>query len=1082
MMEMSMRHRTEAPLAHHSHCTHEQAKWQSNQNPARVPQVAFCVAIAVVLFCADMRMSAAEPISMDGRTVLLEYTASQDAAAPLPGYLSVSGDGLRAVVEFKVPDDARLLREVCFAALIRLGSAADGVDRPARLALNDRPVDMRPLPRMDGLLFRLPGGILRAGVNRLEIFSRDERPLDLQALAIFSLLDTAEEVHFGRVFADAKIRERMVQPAAHPEQLNYDALHYEIHHTIPSMTSRYIEGEVVATGRVLADNFTRVVLDFDSNGGQMTVQSVKDAATNQALAYTVDSTNKWLLITLPSMFIAGETWSVRVAYKGTPSTESVFAPGYNAETHGSPAVPLIYTFSQPYYARQWWPCKDIPEDKATVDMFVTAPNGYFVVSNGKLTETLNLGNGTTRFHYAESFPIVTYLVSICCTNYQFASGTYTSLDGATTMTVGHYVFPENYAYESPGVAGTLTAMRFFAETFGEYPFLTEKYVTASHNDTAGMEHQTCTSMPPGDVGPDGMQRRNVHELSHQWFGDCVTMRHYDHLWLNEGYGTYCEALFYEWRDGPAAYFNVTNGWISTGISTTVALVNSNADSFSGSVVYRRGGFVLHMLRHVVGKEMFIQASRDYLQAHAYDTALTPDLQAAFEARYGSSLAWFFNEWVYRAGRPTYSWSWSAAPGTGNHTILHLSISQTQSGDAYIMPIDFHVTGLDGVTSIFTVWNDAKSQTFDIDVGQISIASVAFDPENWIFKRVSQSGVAPMPTLLETAASSQGGAIRILWSSGGTGTAGFELVRSTDLSAWTLVAGSAALGASATQYVDSGVLPGTAYYYRIRATSSTGTPSAFSDAYGARLPAAEGEPKILIVDGYDRWDSQGRGTSHAWAAWHGQALAALGGAAFDTCANEQVISGAVALAGRNAVLWASGEESTTDETFSAGEQALVSAYLKAGGNFFVSGAEIAWDLGSKGSTSDNAFLNDFLKASFLADDAGTNVAAGVAGEAFDGLSLTFGTGADGTYVVAYPDVLSPERGGITTLVYPSSEAAGVQFAGQFTGGSAEGRLIYLGFPFETITPAQSRVAVLGRVLDFFGLSANQGALVAGWMVY
>jgi len=558
------------------------------------------------------------------------------------------------------------------------------------------------------------------------------------------------------------------------------------------------------------------------------------------------------------------------------------------------------------------------------------------------------------------------------------------------------------------------------------------------------------------------------------------MDHFDHLWLNEGWATYCEALYYGWKNGPAAYHSTVAGWITSGISNTTALVNPNADNFSGSVVYRRGAMVLHMLRHVVGDENFFEAARDYLQDHAYATALTPDLQAACEARYGASLDWFFQEWVYRAGRPTYAFSWNVATGPGG-PFLQLTVNQTQTAAAYTMPIDIRVRDLQGRTRDYVIWNDSKSQTFQLPLGDFQPLEVQFDPDYWIYKAMASSTTAPLPTLESVRSVSGGQAAEIRWRSGGAATTGYMLIRSVDLNNWTIVAGAETLTAATTSYQDTTTSPGVAAYYRVRAFASGASPSALSDIYGA-CGGREGAGRVLIVDGYDRWDTQGRGTSHPWAAWHG-AAAAPHGVAFDTCANEAAENATVALGDYAAVLWALGEESTDTESFSDTEQARVAAYLNAGGQLFVSGSEIAWDLGNRGSTTDQAFLQQYLKANFANDDSSVYSVSGVSDTLFDGWWFAYDDGSRGIYYCDWPDVLTPAAGGAATLVYfETQQVAGIEYEGPFTAGGPTGRLVYFGFPFETIYDGEVRKDVMGEILDFFQVRPPEVHNGSAYIVY
>jgi aminopeptidase N len=306
------------------------------------------------------------------------------------------------------------------------------------------------------------------------------------------------------------------------------------------------------------------------------------------------------------------------------------------------------------------------------------------------------------------------------------------------MSVAHYVYPESYASESQELPRTIEVIEFFAEKFGEYPFLSEKYWTATWALSGGMEHQTCTSMPNNNLNNPPYHRRNIHELSHMWFGDALAIAHFDHLWISEGWGTYCEPLWYEHQSGVTAYHDYINAWTT---SDDYPLVSTSADAFSGNIVYRKGAWVLHMLRHIIGDTAFFAGAKNYCEDPnlRYKTALSSDVQAHFEATYGSSLSWFFDPWLYQANRPDYQWWWRTRT-VGSDTYIDIGITQTQSGGYYTMPIDFRANLQGGGTADFTVLNNQPTQTFSRNMGAVTITNLVIDPDNWILDYNTQ--VAP----------------------------------------------------------------------------------------------------------------------------------------------------------------------------------------------------------------------------------------------------------------------------------------------------------------------------------------------------
>jgi hypothetical protein len=227
---------------------------------------------------------------------------------------------------------------------------------------------------------------------------------------------------------------------------------------------------------------------------------------------------------------------------------------------------------------------------------------------------------------------------------------------------------------------------------------------------------------------------------------------------------------------------------------------------------------------------------------------------------------------------------------------------------------------------------------------------------------------------------------------------------------------------------------------------------------------------LIVDGYDRV-SNDKGWNlpyHFISGYYADALPKTWG--YTTCDNQAIIDGDLLLADYDYVFWFCGDESRSDETFDNTEQTHVKTYLEQGGCLFVSGSEIAYDIDYKGSTSDKNFYNNYLKAKYVADDSGDYTIYGRANTRFDGLSFSYG-GSSALYQEDYPDVIKASNGGRFILHYTRTDYAGVAYVGPFGTSSDTGKVITLGFPFETIEGKDKRIDLMGRVVDFFE-SANE----------
>ncbi|MBN1477904.1 hypothetical protein JXA47_14210, partial [Candidatus Sumerlaeota bacterium] len=855
----------------------------------------------------------------------------------------------------------------------------------------------------------------------------------------------------------------MVQPPTDPVQDRMDVLHCDLAMAIDTASTNISSGELTLTAENIGPGtLSQCVLDFDDNGGAMAVSAVDDGITTP-LTFVHDGSADRLTIDLLSPVAAGDPFTVRVHYAGTPNP----APNaYRLTSHSG--VPLVETLSQPYGARTWWPCKDVPDDKFTIDLHITCPDASYsgyplsVASNGSLVGIDENGDGTRTFHWSESHPLSSHLVSIACTNYREDSGVYTSLSGLATMEVAHQLYPELWASEVGEVARTIEVMEFFAQTFGEYPFLDEKYWNASFS-SSGMEHQTCTSLQ-ADYLATPYHRINVHEISHQWFGDLITCAHSDHLWIHEGWAMMCEALWDEHHNGTASYHAYVSAWFT---DTTYPLLSGSADGFYGGIIYRKGGWVLHMLRHVLGDTAFFNGARSYIADPSlrYGNALSSDLQAHFEAASGQDLTWFFDQWLHRRQEPDHSFAWSHRP-EGADTVIDLTIEQTQVADPFVMPIDFRATLQGGGSAEFTVFNDQRVQSFSVNIGPGTPTALEFDPDDWLRDdHVEVASISmPAPTIL-SAVNSGPASVTVTWAPLGLlDFEGYRLSQSADgQSGWSLVADESTLTPDVISTEIAGLTQWQSLYLRLTAVNASLEESAPSDVLGVRV----GPDPLLIVDGFDRWPSQSGGVNHDFIADHGRAVSAHG-TPFDSCANEAVGQG-IDLGDHGIVIWMCGDESTIGETISVREQRLLTAFLEGGGKLLLTGNEIGYDISreSFACIEDRTFCSEYLRAEYIADDSGDYAVTGTGGSSCFGThAFTFGDGGDSPYLPASPDVIAAS-GSTVALEYSPGIVAGIQHSGVFGSGVTPGMLVHLGFAFETVYPESARLQMMDDVLTWFG---------------
>ncbi len=510
------------------------------------------------------------------------------------------------------------------------------------------------------------------------------------------------------------------QPVAEP---NIDVSYYKLNLTITT-TPAYLRGIVTVKARSTISALTSITLDLMN---AMTVDSIKSGST--LLSFSQQPTT--VTIQLDRAYTSGEMFTMDIFYRGVPGSSGFGSFEFRSHT---PGIPWVYTLSEPYGAKDWWPCKDHPVDKAdSVDVWVTVDSTLKVGSNGLLVGVVHNGNGTTTYRWAERYPISTYLVSVTLTN--FAEFTnwfhYSPVD---SMPVLNYVLPEHLANAQTNLPRAVTMLGVYSNRFGLYPFIKEKYGHCEFGWGGGMEHQTMTSLA-------GFGESLVaHELAHSWFGDMITCANWPNIWLNEGFATYGVALYYETQYGMPTYTNYMNSQMNSarnaGGSVYVQDTSDVNTLFDGSLVYAKGGTVLHMLRHVLGDSTFLSALKAYAgdPRFRYGVATTEDFKGVCETVSGTSLDYFFNEWIYNAGYPRYNYAWEAVPDTEGGYVVPIRIQQVAipgNPAVFTMPVDFRLTGT-GLDTTVVLWNDLADQYFQVHVNTLPTQG-QLDPGNWILK-------------------------------------------------------------------------------------------------------------------------------------------------------------------------------------------------------------------------------------------------------------------------------------------------------------------------------------------------------------
>lgn len=477
---------------------------------------------------------------------------------------------------------------------------------------------------------------------------------------------------------------------------------------------RFIQGSV-KTAFTITERTNTITLDL---ADALKVDSIRFRTGKINFYRPFDNT---VIVNLGVFLVAGDKEAVEIYYQGIPPVTSPFS-SFTTSAHAG--VPVLWTLSEPYGGRDWWPCKNGLNDKAdSMDISITTPDKYTSSTNGLLQTDVVLGGlRTTRWKHR--YPIAIYLVAFAVTNYQVIKDQVKL--GSTTMPIMEHAYPENAGSFIAAAAITKRTLQLLNNTFTPYPFIKERYGHTQFGFSGGMEHQTNSFM----------QNMNetliVHEAAHQWFGNKITCGSWRDIWLNEGYATFCTNLNIEKNYPEATLLNTyksqinliaskPNGSVYVDDTTNVSRI------FDSRLSYNKGAWVLQMLRWKLGDSIFFRATRNYLNDPllAYGYAKTADLKKHFEKESSLDLTEFFKDWVYGQGFPSYKLQWASAGGTWIQTTLGQTTSDT-SVKFFKMPVPVRFKNAFYDTTV--VLNHVKNNQVDFfNIGFLP-DSVFIDPK------------------------------------------------------------------------------------------------------------------------------------------------------------------------------------------------------------------------------------------------------------------------------------------------------------------------------------------------------------------
>jgi len=520
-------------------------------------------------------------------------------------------------------------------------------------------------------------------------------------------------------------------PLVHDYDLKFYFLDIEANNN-----NTFIKGCVVILAEPTAESLDTIVFELID---EMTVDSILLDQINTS--FYQSNNNIYIIPTLSPK--KAEIFQTKIYYHGQPPSGGFFngiSTAYSSEWD----IDVTWTLSEPFNARQWWPTKQVLEDKAdSCWVFITTDSSNLAGSQGLLTNVTDMGNGKLRYEWKSRYPIDYYLISIAVADYQEYN-----IYAKPQQLEGDSILIQNFIYDREGflstyrigIDKTVLFIELFCDLFGMYPFREEKYGHCFAEIGGGMEHQTMTTIGSFGFGI------TAHELGHMWFGDHVTCASWSDIWINEGFATYSDYLAHEYIAGqeyPQIWLEQAATRVLQEPGGSIYIPPDEIDPedplvvlriFDNRLSYLKGAYIIHMLRfELQNDDLFFDILKEFQLRYADSVASGNDFLELTNEMSATDYEVFFEQWYYGQGYPIYD----IAAYQENET-LYLNVMQSTSTtvtDFFEMLMEYRLKFDDGTDTSLLLRQSKQEMNLEIPV-QKSIVKIEVDPQNHTLEKVN----------------------------------------------------------------------------------------------------------------------------------------------------------------------------------------------------------------------------------------------------------------------------------------------------------------------------------------------------------